>query len=220
VSRNQTPITDALAQYIREVSLREPEPLRRLREETEDHPNASLQIAPEQGQFLHLLARLVGAQQTLEVGVFMGYSSTWVALALPPGGRLVACDRSEEYTARARRTWREAGVEDRIELRLGPALETLDSLIAKGGAGTFDLAFIDADKANYDAYYERSLVLLRRGGLVAADNVLWHGRVADPADHEPDNDAVRAFNHKLHADARVCLSVATMGDGLALACKL
>src|SRR5437764_2977282 len=144
MSRTHTPITDELAEYIRQVTLREPDPLRRLREETADHPHACMQTAPEQGQFLHLLARLLGARKTLEVGVFLGYSSTWVALALPAGGKMVACDRSEEYTSRARRTWREAGVEEKIDLRLGPATETLDSLIAEGRASSFDFAFIDA----------------------------------------------------------------------------
>jgi len=220
MSRIQTPITDELAENIRGVTLREPEPLKRLREETEDHPHASMQISPEQGQFLHLMARVTGARKTLEVGVFMGYSSTWVALALPAGGKVIACDRSEEYTARARRTWREAGVEDRVELRLAPALETLDALIADGQAGSFDFAFIDADKGSYANYYERALVLIRRGGLIAADNVLRHGSVIDPVDRHPDTEAIRAFNRKLHADERVALSMATMGDGLALACKL
>jgi caffeoyl-CoA O-methyltransferase len=220
MSRIHTPITDELAEYIREVTLREPEPLRRLREETETHPKASMQTSPEQGQFLHLMARVAGARKTLEVGVFMGYSSTWVALALPAGGKVIACDTSEEYTTRARRTWREAGVEDRIDLRLAPALETLDRLLAEGQAGAFDFAFIDADKGNYANYYERALALLRPGGLVAVDNVLWDGNVIDPDDHTSDTEAIRAFNGKLHADARVALSMATMGDGLTLACKL
>jgi caffeoyl-CoA O-methyltransferase len=220
MSLTHTPITDELADYIRRVTLREPEVLRRLREESEGRRPGNMQIGPEQGQFLHLMARILGARKTLEVGVLMGYSSTWVALALPPGGKLVACDRNAEYAARARRTWREAGVEDKIELRLGPALDSLDALVAEGHAGTFDLAFIDADKANYANYYERSLVLLRRGGLIAVDNVLWHARPLDPHDHTVDTEAMRAFNRKLHADERVALSLATMGDGLALACKL
>jgi len=220
MSRIHTPITDELAEYIRRVTLREPEALRRLRAETEDHPHASMQTSPEQGQFLHLMARVAAARKTLEVGVFMGYSSTWVALALPLGGKVIACDRSEEFTARARRTWREAGVEDRVELQLAPALETLDGLIAAGQAGSFDLAFIDADKGNYANYYERALVLIRRGGLIVVDNVLWDGSVIDPADRDPDTEAIRAFNLKLHADQRVALSMATMGDGLTLACKL
>jgi caffeoyl-CoA O-methyltransferase len=220
MSLNHTPITDGLADYIRRVMLREPEVLRRLRQEAEGHPNGSLQIGPEQGQFLHLLARILGARRTLEVGVFWGYSSTWVALALPPGGKLVACDCNTEYMARARHTWREAGVESKIEPRLGPALETLDALLADGQAGTFDLVFIDADKGNYADYYERSLELLRAGGLVVADNVLWHGRLLDRNDRSVDTRAIRAFNRKLHADDRVALSMVTMGDGLALAFKL
>jgi caffeoyl-CoA O-methyltransferase len=209
-----------MAKYIRDVSLREPEALRRLREETEDHPEASWQIAPEQGQFLHVLAHAIGAARALEVGVFMGYSSTWVALALPPGGRLIACDRNAEYAERARRTWREAGVENRIDLRLGPALDTLDALLADGQAGTFDLAFIDADKGNYVRYFERALALLRPRGLVVADNVLLHGRVIDVDDHDPDTEGIRAFNRKLHEDNRIALSIATMGDGFTVACKL
>jgi caffeoyl-CoA O-methyltransferase len=221
MSLSHTPITEELADYVRQVTLREPEVLRRLRQEAEGYPDGSrLQIGPEQGQFLHLLARILGARETLEVGVFMGYSSTWVALALPPGGKLVACDCNAEYTARARRTWREAGVEDKIELRLGPALETLDALLAEGQAGAFDLAFIDADKANYANYYERSLLLLRTGGLIVVDNVLWHARPLDPNDHTVDTKAIRAFNRKLHTDDRVALSLVTMGDGLALAYKL
>ncbi len=220
MSRVHTPITDEMAEYIRRVTLREPEALRRLREETEDHPQSSMQISPEQGQFLQLMARLVGARKALEVGVFMGYSSTWVALALPPGGKLVACDRSEEYTARARRTWRDAGVEDRIDLRLGNALTTLQGLLAAGEAGSFDLAFIDADKQNYANYYESALSLLRRGGLIVVDNVLWKGKLVDPQDHDPDTETMRAFNLKVHADTRVAISMATMGDGFTLACKL
>ena len=220
MSRIHTPITPALAAYIREETVREPDVLRRLRESTEDHPNAGLQISPEQGQFLHVLARLVGARKTLEIGVFMGYSSTWVALALPAEAKLVACDISEEYAAIARRTWREAGVEDRVELRLGSALHSLDALLAEGQADSFDFAFIDADKTNYLNYYERALALVRKGGLITADNVLKGGRVADPDDRDADTEAIRAFNRKLHADPRVAATLATVGDGLTLACKL
>jgi len=220
MSRTHTEITGAMADYIASVTLREPEVLKRLRESTASHPNASCCSAPEQVQFMHLLARLVGARKILEVGVFLGYSSTWVALALPAGGRLVACERNEEWADAARRTWREAGVEDKIDLRVGPALPTLDALIAGGQAGTFDFAFIDADKTNNENYYERALVLVRTGGLIAVDNVLWHGAVIDPAVRDPDTEAIRAFNRKLHGDARVALSLATMGDGLTLACKL
>ena len=220
MSRVHTPITDELAAYIRAVTLREPEPLRRLRESTEDHPNASMQTSPEQGQFLNLMARLVGARKTLEVGVFMGYSSTWVALALPDGGKVIACDVSEEYTSRARNTWREAGVEDKIDLRIAPALSTLQGLIDRGEAGTFDFAFIDADKRNYANYYESALALVRAGGLIVADNVLWDGNVVNPADTDPDTEAIRAFNRKLHNDSRIAVSMAMIGDGLTLACKL
>ena len=220
MSRVYTPITSEMADYIRSVSLREPEPLRLQREDTDDHPQASMQISPEQGQFLHLMARLVGARRTLEIGVFMGYSSSWVALALPPGGRVIACDVSDEYTTRARRTWAEAGVQDKIDLRLRPALETLDALLADGQAGAFDFAFIDADKSNYWAYYERALQLIRVGGLIVIDNVLWHGDVIDPNDTTRDTLAIRDFNRRIHADGRVALSLATIGDGLMLACKL
>ncbi|HLH17142.1 MAG TPA: class I SAM-dependent methyltransferase [Bryobacteraceae bacterium] len=220
MSRVHTPITDGLADYIRCITLREPEPLRRLREENENHPHASMQTSPEQGQFLNLMARLVAARRTLEVGVFMGYSSTWVALALPPGGKVTACDVNEEYTARARRTWQEAGVADRINLRLAPALETLDALLAGGQAGSFDFAFIDADKSNYHHYYERALALLRPGGLIAVDNVLWDGKVIDPAVTDKDTEAIREFNRRLHGDSRIALSLAPLGDGLTLACKL
>jgi caffeoyl-CoA O-methyltransferase len=220
MSRTHTPITDELAGYIRQVTLREPEPLKRLREETANHSRASMQTAPEQGQFLHLLARILGAKKTLEVGVFMGYSSTWVALALPAAGKIVACDVSEEYTSRARLCWRQTGVEQKIDLRLGPAIETLNGLIAEGQAGSFDFAFIDADKGNYANYYERALVLLRRGGLIAVDNVLWNGSVIDPDVHDADTEAIRAFNRKLLTDERVALSMVPLGDGLTLACRL
>jgi len=220
MSRVHTPITDAMADYVRSVSVREPAALRRERLATDDHPHASMQTGPEQGQFLNLLARIVGAKKTLEVGVFFGYSSAWVALALPPDGKIIACDISEEFTAKARETWREAGVEDRIDLRIGPALRTLDALITGGEAETFDFAFIDADKSNYANYYERALVLLRQGGLVVIDNVLWHGDVVNPDDRRPDTEAIRAFNRKVLDDSRVAMSLVTMGDGLTVACKL
>jgi len=220
MSRAHTVLTDELSEYLRSVTLREPEVLRRLREETEDHPQAGLQISPEQGQFLQLLSRLAGTKKALEIGVFMGYSSTWVALALPPAGKLIACDLSDEYTARARQTWKEAAIEDRIDLRLAPALQTLDKLIAAGEAGSFDFAFIDADKTNYLNYYERTLTLLRPGGVLAADNVLRRGTVADADNDEPDTQAIREFNRKLHKDARVALAMVPLGDGLTVACKL
>jgi caffeoyl-CoA O-methyltransferase len=220
MSRTQTALTDALLAYVRDVTLREPEPLRKLRESTESHPRASLQVSPEQGQFLHLLARVTAARRALEVGVFLGYSSSWIALGLAPGGKLIACDINEEYARIARQTWREAGVEDAIELRLAPALDSLEALLAAGQAGTFDFVFIDADKGSYIQYYECALRLLRHGGLIAADNVLFHGTVADPENRDPDTVAIREFNRHLHADTRVALAMATVGDGLALAVKL
>jgi caffeoyl-CoA O-methyltransferase len=212
-------MTPELSDYVRGITLREPEPLRRLRDSNESHPHAGMQTSPEQGQFLNLLARMIGARNTLEVGVFMGYSSTWVALALPADGKIIACDVSEEYTARARQAWRETGVESRIDLRIAPALETLDKLLAEGRAGKFDFAFIDADKGNYANYYERALALLRPGGVIAVDNVLWDGSVADEKEHDADTEAIRAFNSKVHADKRVSLSLVPMGDGLTLAWK-
>ena len=220
MSRIHTPLTEELTEYIRQIALREPEALRRQREATDSHPRASMQTSPEQGQFLHMLARLAGAKKTLEVGVFLGYSSTWVALALPAGGKIIACDQSEEYTQEARQLWHAAGVADKIELRLGPALDTLDALIAAGNEGSFDFAFIDADKGNYANYYDRAMVLVRPGGLIAIDNVLWDGDVIDPAKTDAETEAIRAFNRKLQADERVTLSLVPLGDGLTLACKL
>jgi predicted O-methyltransferase YrrM len=220
MSRIHTQLSPGLTDYIRQVALREPEALRRQREGSDAHPQASMQTSPEQGQFLHLLARLTGAKKTLEVGVFLGYSSTWVALALPAGGKIIACDQSEEYTKEARQLWHAAGVEDKIELRLGPALDTLDALIADGNAGSFDFAFIDADKGNYANYYDRAMLLVRPGGLIAIDNVLWDGDVVNPAKTDADTEAIRAFNRKLQADGRVTLSLVPLGDGLTLACKL
>ena len=212
-------IDDALYDYVLDVSLREADVLRRLREETARMPGAVMQVAPDQGQFMALLVELIGARRTIEVGVFTGYSSLAVALALPADGRIVACDVSEESTAVARRYWEEAGVADKIDLRLAPALETLDGLIAAGEAGTFDFAFIDADKTEYIDYYERALALLRPGGLVCVDNVLWSGKVADPAVSDADTLAIRAFNDKLADDARVSLSLLPIADGLTLARK-
>lgn len=208
-----------LYNYFLSVSLREPDILRQLREETARLPNAIMQIAPEQGQFMALLIKLLGATKTLEVGVFTGYSSLCVALALPENGKLVACDVSEEYTAVARRYWQAAGVVDKIDLRIAPALETLDELLGTGQAETFDFAFIDADKRNYDGYYERSLQLIRPGGLITIDNVLWSGRVAEPQDQEKNTQALRALNEKLHGDERITLSMVPIADGLTLALK-
>jgi len=212
-------VDDALYDYILGVSLRESNALVRLRAETKSLPDASMQISPEQDQFMTLLARLIGAQRAIEIGTFTGYSAICVASALPPGGVLVACDVSDEWTAIARRYWAEAGVEDRIDLRLGPALDTLDALVDEGGAGTYDLVFIDADKTGYADYYEGALTLLRPGGLICVDNVLWGGSVVDPAKQSDDTKAIRAFNEKLHNDERVDLSLVPIGDGLTLARK-
>lgn len=212
-------INDELLDYIQRVSLREPAILRRLREETAALPHAAMQISPDQGQFMALLVQLMSARRTLEIGVFTGYSSLAIALALPDYGRIIACDVSDEWTSVARRYWREAGVERKIDLRLGPALKTLDDLIAKGQGGRFDFAFIDADKQNYANYYERALVLVRPGGLIAIDNVLWDGKVIDPSVTDVDTRAIRAFNESLHHDERVWLSMLPIRDGLTLACK-
>jgi predicted O-methyltransferase YrrM len=213
-------VSEDLVKYIASVTLREPEILQRLREETASNPRARMQITPEQGQFMALLVRLMGAKKALEVGVFTGYSSLAVALALPPDGHITACDVSEEWTSVARRYWREAGVDNKITLHLAPAAETLDKLYANGQAGTYDFAFIDADKSNYDHYYESALTLLRPGGLITIDNVLWGGKVIDPAVNDEDTVALRVLNKKLHTDTRVWLSMLSIGDGLTLACKL
>jgi len=212
-------LTDDLYRYLRSFSLREPEILKRLREETSHDPMAVMQISPEQGQFMSLLIKLMGAKRTLEVGVYTGYSSLCVALALPPGGKLVACDISKKWTDVARRYWRESGVADIVELHLAPAIETMDRLLALQEAGKFDFIFIDADKENYDGYYERALSLLRAGGLLAIDNVFWSGRVADPGEQERDTLAIRALNEKIRGDGRVDLSMIPIGDGLSLARK-
>jgi len=219
MSRTVTAVTAELADYVRSVTLREPDLLRRLRDETAAHPEAQCQITPEQGQFMGLLVRLIHARKTLEVGVFTGYSSLSVALALPADGKVVACDVSPEFTAVARRYWKEAGVDGKIELRLAPALQSLDALIAEGQAGTFDFAFIDADKENYHTYFERALVLVRPGGVITVDNVLWHGKVIDPQVNDTDTLAIREFNRRLHTDQRIWISMVTIADGLTVAMK-
>lgn len=219
MTKRSIPLTDSLYEYLLSVSLREPGLLLQLREETAALPGANMQIAPDQGQFMALLVRLMGAARCLEIGVYTGYSSLVTALALPEAGRLVACDLSEEWTAVARRYWTAAGVGHKIDLRLAPALATLDALLADGQAGLYDLVFIDADKESYLAYYERALELLRAGGLVVVDNTLWYGRVADPEDADADTVALRHFNEHLHRDERVDLSLVPIGDGLTLARK-
>jgi caffeoyl-CoA O-methyltransferase len=212
-------LTDQLYAYLLEVSLREPPLLARLREETAALSGAEMQISPEQGQFMGFLVELTEARRCLEVGTFTGYSALAVALALPPDGRVVTCDIDEETTAVARRYWAEAGVADKIELRLGAARATLEQMIGGGEAGGFDFAFIDADKENYGVYYEQTLALLRPGGLMLIDNVLWSGAVADPARDDSDTVAIRALNQTLRDDPRVSLSLLPIGDGLSLARK-
>lgn len=212
-------LDNQLYNYFLSVSVRQPDILRRLREETANHPYATMQISPEQGQFMALLVQLIGAKKTLEIGVFTGYSSLSVALALPPDGKIIACDVSEEYTNIARRYWQEAGVAEKIDLRIAPALDTLDLLLASGEQETFDFAFIDADKGNYQEYYERCLNLIRPGGLIAIDNVLWSGRVADPQVQDESTQAIRKFNEKLFQDERVTISMVPIADGLTLARK-
>ncbi len=213
-------LSDRLYDYYRSVSSREPDVLRQLREETARHPMVAMQVSPEQGQFMALLIQLMGAKKILEIGVFTGYSSLWTALALPSDGKLVACDVNEEWTSIARHYWQQAGVANKVDLRLVPALETLEQLLAAGQAEAFDFVFIDADKENYLNYYEQSLQLLRPGGLIAIDNVLWSGRVANRQLQDKSTTAIRALNEKLHHDQRVALSLIPIGDGLTLALKL
>jgi len=219
MSKRSIQLTDALYDYLLENSLRETDVMRRLREETSRHGASGMQISPEQGQFMALLVQLTGARRCIEVGTFTGYSALCVAQALPADGRLIACDVNEETTAVARRYWREAGVADKIDLHLAPALETLDALIAEGQEGSFDFVFIDADKTNYDAYYEHALKLLREGGLLAVDNVLWDGAVIDSNAKDPDTEAIRALNAKIASDQRVSCSMLPLGDGLTLALR-
>lgn len=217
MSNRTIALDDRLYDYLCAVSLREPALLVELRAETAALQEARMQIAPEQGQFMAMLVRLLNAREILEIGTFTGYSALAMALALPPDGRIVACDVSAEWTAIASRYWREAGVAERIELRLAPATETLEALLADGHEDRFDFAFIDADKTGYRAYYEACLRLVRPGGLIAVDNTLWNGRVADDSVQDADTCAIRAFNAALHDDVRVDVSLVPIGDGLTLA---
>jgi len=211
---------DDLYAYLHRVSLREPKVLRQLREATELEEHANMRSAPEQGQFMAMLLGLIGARRIIEVGTFTGYGTLWMARALPEDGEIITCDVSERWTFVARRFWEEAGVLDKVRLELGPALATLDALLAAGEDEAFDFAFIDADKVNYDGYFERCLKLVRPGGVIAVDNVLWGGSVIDAADHEQSTEAIRAFNLKRADDARVALSMLPIADGLTLAVKL
>ena len=217
--RKRFAMTDAVEAYVDTEIHRETAVQQRLRAETEALPEAGMQIGADQGAFFALLVRLIGAKRTLEIGTFTGYSALAVAAALPPDGKLIACDVSEEWTAMAKRYWKEAGVANRIDLRIAPAQETLAALLENGGANSFDFAFIDADKTGYDAYYEACLKLVRRNGLIAIDNVLWSGKVADPVNHEPDTEALRKLNLKIRDDARVEACMATIGDGVMLVRK-
>ena len=219
MTRRTMSLTDELYDYILSVSLREPDVLRRLREEMARHEMADLQIAPEQGQFMAMLVKLMGAKRTLEVGVFTGYSALWVALALPEEGQVIACDINEEWTAIAQAYWEEAGVAHKVDLRLAPAAETLKHLIEHGERGQFDFAFIDADKAGYGTYYEYCLELIRPGGLIALDNVLRHGRVVEEGAQDENTVTMRALNRKLHTDERVDISLVPIADGLTLTRK-
>jgi len=219
MSNRSIALSPELYEYLLAHSLRETEVQRQLRERTAQLPDHNMQIAPEQGQFMALLARLLGARRVIEVGVYTGYSALCVAATLPADGVLVACDLSAEYTAIAGDYWQRAGVADRIDLRLGPAADTLTALLDGGAADSFDLAFIDADKTGYAGYYEQCLRLLRPGGLIMVDNVLWNGRVLNEADADADTRAIQDFNRALHRDDRVDLSLAPIGDGLTLARK-
>jgi predicted O-methyltransferase YrrM len=207
-------VAEYVGQHSRETALQV-----RLREETARLPQGQMQIGPDQAAFFALLVRALGVHRALEIGTFTGYSSLAVASALPADGRLVCCDISAEWTAVAGRYWREAGVDARIDLHLGPAAETLETLLAAGNAGSFDFAFIDADKTGYDGYYEACLQLLRPGGVLALDNMLWGGAVADPAQSDPDTVALRALNAKVYADTRVEAALLTVGDGVLLVRK-
>ena len=210
--------TEQIEDYV-SAHARESEAARKLRAETSKLPEAGMQIGVDQAAFLALLVRSSGAKRCLEVGTFTGYSALAIAAALPPDGRLTCCDVSEEWTSIARRHWNAAGVSGRIDLRVAPAIDTLNSLITRGGSGSYDFAFIDADKAGYDGYYEACLKLLKPGGLAVLDNMLWSGRVADPDHHDPDSDALRALNAKIQSDNRVDPVLLTIGDGVMLARK-
>ena len=212
-------LTPSIYSYLKDNSLREPEILKQLRNETHKKFQTTMQISPEQGQFMGLLVEMLAAKKTLDIGTFTGYSALVVALSLPSGGKVIACDTNVEWTNMAKHFWQMAKVADKIDLKLGQALQTLDKLLADGEANTFDFAFIDADKQNYSAYYEKSLALLRTGGLIAIDNVLWSGQVADPTINDSDTVSIRELNSSILTDKRVTISMLPIGDGLTLARK-
>jgi len=209
----------SLYDYYQAITFREPEILKELRQATSQLPMANMQIAPEQGQFMALLVQLTGARKILEIGVFTGYSSLALALALPTHGRVLGCEISAEYTAIARQFWQKAGVSEKIDVLLGPAVTSLEQLLANGEQESFDLAFIDANKSDYDQYYELSLQLVRPGGLILIDNVLWYGKVADETVQDKATQSIRHLNAKLHQDPRISLCLVPIGDGLTLALK-
>ena len=213
-------LDEKLREYLLNVSVKESEILRELREETAQMEYSAMQISPEQGAFMSFLVELIQAKRTLEIGVFTGYSALVVAMALPEDGIVTACDVSEEWANVGMKYWKKAQVEDKIDLRIAPALETLDELLTDGYRGTYDFSFIDADKINYQQYYERSLELVRSGGLIAIDNVLWGGSVIDDSIQDSSTKAIREFNENLSSDPRVSISMVPIGDGLTLACKL
>lgn len=212
-------LTEPVYEYLLNTSLREPDVLRRLRAETERHAHGHMRISPEQGQLMRLLVEIIGAKRAIEIGVFTGYSTLSVALALGPDGKLVACDRNAEWPAVGQPFWQEAGMDDVIDLRIAKAEQTLADMIAGGEAGSYDFAFIDGDKKNYGVYYEQCLTLVRPGGLITIDNVLWDGRLTDDADQERATNAIRALNENIHGDERVSISMLPIGDGFTIVRK-
>jgi len=220
MSQETLELTPSLYDYFQQTTLREPESLKRLRAKTHKMGQVGrMQICPEQGQFMGLLIELMDARNLVEVGTFTGYSALACALALPDDGKILACDMNVEWTKMARQAWEEAGVAHKIDLRLAPATETLSALLDEGKAGSFDMAFIDADKKNYDEYYELCLKLLRQGGVILVDNVLWGGAVVDPEIQDENTVAIRALNKKMQKDERITFSMLPIGDGLSLARK-
>ncbi|RAL22874.1 SAM-dependent methyltransferase [Lujinxingia litoralis] len=219
MSRSTIFLDDNILSYLRHFSVREPSRFMRCRQDTSELPMGSMQIAPEQGQFLHMLLKLMGAKRVIEIGSFTGYSALWLASALPDDGCLIACEINEKWASQARHCWEEAGLMKRIELHVEPAQQTLDRLLEREAHNSFDFIFVDADKEPVDTYYEAALKLLRTGGVAAIDNVLWGGKVADSSAHDPDTQAIRALNEKIHADDRIDLSVVPIGDGVALCRK-
>jgi len=212
-------LDDGLYDYLLDMGLREPEVLQRLRFATEQQEMSIMRSAPEQGQLMAMLIGLMGAKRVLEIGTYTGYATLWMALALPDNGEIISCDISTEWTTVAQRFWHEAGVQDKVKLHLRPALETLDILIEQSQSGTFDFVFIDADKENYAAYFEASLILLRKGGLMLIDNVLWGGSVIDSKNQAASTEAIRAFNLALQSDARIAINMLPVADGITLAVK-